>query len=726
MSRISEQCKRRTVWLAALFVAAAALGGWPGRLHASTWVYEQDAEAGRSIFVQEEGHSPDQLPIVGQNPVLAPDGRRIAFVDSSPGESWPISLAVTDTEGHGPHNILTIKEPEWKHLPELAWTPDGTGLIATGYGDGDVVELRPVQSQPEWSVTPIISWGGGEESPAISPDGTKIAFTSYINPAGEFLSTEAPVLYIANRNGSSPERLTPKSLFGVTPTFSPDGKKIAFTGWEKGKDTEIYTEKLSTLKVEAITNNSVRDEVPDWRSDGRIGYGRYAIIEGWEVAEFRVIDSNGKNDEYLSGPYSFKLGYTGPASFAAIPGEPITLGPESEGLAKQLLMKYAPKMRFDSQETFRTMTANSITDFYWPTEKASDSNLLRGPSPFETLLAYSNPELSNPHLSLAFLQPDESSYPNEEPVIPGDVLSEHGNSEVSAMEDVDALINNGDYYGKVYGRVKYSGGEWWLQYWFFYYFNPWLSTNVGNHEGDWEMVQLALSSSGVPTVVTYAQHKGGEVCSWSDVQTSIGYYGNVAPDVFVARGSHASYLDESEDMSTFDGVLDGTDAEIPVPVQVEPMDDSMGWVLWPGQWGDSESSPASPGLQGSKWTSPNGFNEEADTCRIGSSPRAALSARPNDELPARSASPTLRAHRRGDQVLVSYWADDLQAKLTGVVITAARSQASIPPTGATFKTSDRRGTVRIPVPQGRGPIVVSGRVLTSDGMQSEPAAVPVR
>ena len=49
------------------------------------------------------------------------------------------------------------------------------------------------------------------------------------------------------------------------------------------------------------------------------------------------------------------------------------------------------------------------------------------------------------------------------------------------------------------------------------------------------MIQLALSQTGIPTVVTYAQHSDAEICSWSDLHTSIGYYGNIALDVFVVR-----------------------------------------------------------------------------------------------------------------------------------------------------------------------------------------------
>ena len=287
-------------------------------------------------------------------------------MQGQPGESWPTSLAVTDIEGHGPRQIVEVSEPDWSYAPYLAWTPDGSGLIASGYGDGDIVELRPVQSQAEWSVTPLISWPGIQWGPpAISPDGTKIAFISYTDPTGKSLGAEAPAVYVANRNGSSPERINPKGLWGFNPTFSPSSARIAFTGFEASGDSELYVTNLKEPSPEAITNNSIDDNSPDWRPDGRIGYSRDSNPGGYSYSEFRVIDSDGKNDELVAGPFSAKSGqYWGPPSYAAIPGEPITLGPESEAKAKGLLLRFTPKLRYDSQETFRAMTANSFTDFY--------------------------------------------------------------------------------------------------------------------------------------------------------------------------------------------------------------------------------------------------------------------------------------------------------------------------------------------------------------------------
>lgn len=72
-----------------------------------------------------------------------------------------------------------------------------------------------------------------------------------------------------------------------------------------------------------------------------------------------------------------------------------------------------------------------------------------------------------------------------------------------------------------------------VQYWFFYVFNP---GEQNRHEGDWEMVQVVIPSSG-DKWVGYSQHYSGEKATWNLVEKEGGHI-----KVYVARGSHANYL----------------------------------------------------------------------------------------------------------------------------------------------------------------------------------------
>src|SRR5437667_310835 len=66
--------------------------------------------------------------------------------------------------------------------------------------------------------------------PAVSPDGTKIAFTSNLDGAFG--------IYVANADGSNPVRLT-QGMDG-DPVWSPDGTRIAFESGREDGTSDVY------------------------------------------------------------------------------------------------------------------------------------------------------------------------------------------------------------------------------------------------------------------------------------------------------------------------------------------------------------------------------------------------------------------------------------------------------------------------------------------------------
>ncbi|MHB8574650.1 MAG: hypothetical protein ACYDCQ_04900 [Dehalococcoidia bacterium] len=88
-----------------------------------------------------------------------------------------------------------------------------------------------------------------------------------------------------------------------------------------------------------------------------------------------------------------------------------------------------------------------------------------------------------------------------------------------------------------------------VQYWFFSFYNDaW-----NRHQGDWEGITVFLHPAGAgyaPLGAAYASHDLGRWRRWQDIDR-VDDDGVLAPDgthpqVFVARGSHASYFDYNE------------------------------------------------------------------------------------------------------------------------------------------------------------------------------------
>ena len=114
-------------------------------------------------------------------------------------------------------------------------------------------------------------------APAISPDGTKIAFTSQrTDPDRDPPGPGPPDIYVMNADGSSVVNLTGnvvKSIgikaANVAPAWSPDGSKIAFASdRDSDVNVDIFVMNADGTKPVNLTNNPFHDNLPTWSADG--------------------------------------------------------------------------------------------------------------------------------------------------------------------------------------------------------------------------------------------------------------------------------------------------------------------------------------------------------------------------------------------------------------------------------------------------------------------------
>ena len=159
----------------------------------------------------------------------------------------------------------------------------------------------------------------------------------------------------------------------------------------------------------------------------------------------------------------------------------------------------------------------------------------------------------------------------------------------------------GSYHPTVYARVLegVAGGYTVLQYWMFYYFNEWRNL----HEGDWELVQLCfpghtveeiLKAGEEPVFAAYSQHQAGQRMSWSDMKAN-GLASGTHPEVYVARGSHASYFMPGQSWSVLDfddtglsswRVVGPEQLDIVLLPQDQSQEEGPQWLEFKGYWGE--------------------------------------------------------------------------------------------------------------------------------------------
>jgi dipeptidyl aminopeptidase/acylaminoacyl peptidase len=166
-----------------------------------------------------------------------------------------------------------------------AWSPDGSRLAISdaaceiGYGyyyyeltcHGGLmildVSTRAVHIQPNALLGTDPSW---------SPDGKSIAFVRNDTSAFHYI-------YIAPMDGSPETRLaTPGEAWN--PAWAPDGERIAFECSRSKGMSEICTINKDGTGFVQLTNNSVDDRDPAWSPDGKtIAYSSNPSTAGYQI-----------------------------------------------------------------------------------------------------------------------------------------------------------------------------------------------------------------------------------------------------------------------------------------------------------------------------------------------------------------------------------------------------------------------------------------------------------
>ena len=176
-------------------------------------------------------------------PALSPDGKEIAFV--SEGNSFFVDLYLADAET-GRVKRRLIKSTINSNYESLrfinsagSFSPDGKYFaIAVKHKDRDDLVLLDVERDREAGRIKVPL--SGMTSPSWSPDGKQIVFTGYDGGMSD--------LFIVNADGTDLRRLTNDKYADLLPTWSPDGKTIAFTT-DRGPETDFNTLKFGNMRI---------------------------------------------------------------------------------------------------------------------------------------------------------------------------------------------------------------------------------------------------------------------------------------------------------------------------------------------------------------------------------------------------------------------------------------------------------------------------------------------
>ncbi|MBV9952676.1 MAG: PD40 domain-containing protein [Acidimicrobiia bacterium] len=271
--------------------AAAAQGGDPAPSAGGGRLLYTDASVGQVFAADPVSGRRVQLTHVDRNhaatePDTSPDGRSIVFsvvaFDDAPSRTW-----IMNADGSGAHPLAA--DPDGLNQLTPVFTPDGRRIVYARCGEVCAIWSMDRTGRARRPITPFRSSPTEEAvdfAPSVSPDGTQVAFSRY-NWRGI-----AVQVWVADIGGGHERPLTPASLEGAQPAWSPQSGRLAFTAGiiHFGSTIWMVDRDGTSLQRRTSTPYPHNDFVPTWSPDGtRIGfesdrrYGDFCCVDAFSM-----------------------------------------------------------------------------------------------------------------------------------------------------------------------------------------------------------------------------------------------------------------------------------------------------------------------------------------------------------------------------------------------------------------------------------------------------------
>lgn len=223
------------------------------------------------------------------DPVLSPDGTRLAFIAYD--EKRTQQIIMINTDGTGKIKLTDDANKKWG----LAWGKDKLAYVSFGKdglekifvinpdGTGNRQLILDNTRQGNFEKY-MVEWG----APSWSHDGSLLAYTSLDEK-------QNPKIYIVNADGTGKRLVLNDTYKQWSPSFRYDSKSIVYVSYPETKfKEELFTEEISGNIRKQLTFDEIKKNYPAWGPEGTIVFVSYESVTSSGEKLFAV-DQDGTN-----------------------------------------------------------------------------------------------------------------------------------------------------------------------------------------------------------------------------------------------------------------------------------------------------------------------------------------------------------------------------------------------------------------------------------------------
>ncbi|HVL68301.1 MAG TPA: S9 family peptidase [Vicinamibacterales bacterium] len=256
------------------------------------WIDKMNDRRESALWIMNADGSRNRFLVKGSNARWSPTGDRIAYTAAGEPRGTQIYVRWMDAEG-ATSQITRVEQAPGS----IAWSPDGTQISFTAL----------VEERNNWPIRMPRAPNGARwtEAPRI------VERLNYRRDRTGFVDNGFRHIFVVPAIGGTPRRITSGNYDHNGAEWTPDGRSILFSGLRvdiddyQWRESEIYAVNVEDGAVRQLTQRKGPDNNPTVSPDGRrVAYTGYDHSrDTWVDSKLYVMNIDGSNPRLVSGEW---------------------------------------------------------------------------------------------------------------------------------------------------------------------------------------------------------------------------------------------------------------------------------------------------------------------------------------------------------------------------------------------------------------------------------------